>query len=1425
MDTARRELLFGVMVWRLNFLDEARVAEGLRGCANENSSLGAYLVRHGQISAAALRMLEPLVEDHLQRHGDDPLLSLAALEQAGPVPRALCAVVRQNTDHVELSDIEQTLKVPRVETSQIPERSVLSGDATVSPATAIGSVDMQATLVLSRGSTAEPAAAGEYPPAGRFHIVRPHAEGGLGRVFIARDVELGRQVALKEIKARFADDSDSRRRFVLEAEITGGLEHPGVVPVYGLGSYDDGRPYYAMQFIQGESLQDAIQQFHATEGMSQTLSSRNLQLRELLGRFIDVCQAIAYAHSRGVLHRDLKPGNIMLGKYGETLVVDWGLAKACGREVPGGNVEDPLSARGGSGIGLGGSGTTPDVTQVGAAMGTPQYMSPEQAAGRISELGPATDVYSLGATLYELLTGKTPFVTWSKTTGIRERLDDIQHGRFAPPRKVASGVPLALEAICLKAMASNTGQRYPSPLDLAADVKHWLADEPVSICREPFTARLARWSRKHPALIAGTVTGAMAVVLISSLSGVGFYLQNQVVIAARDAANNQRTIANEQRLIADEQRKIAVLKATEAQALRVIAEKNTVVAKQQEALAKQSAIVANQQTAKAVQAAIVAERQSALLLETLNSLVFDLSRSLENVAGGGELRRQVLSTALEKLDKVATQYVAAAVRDRTTAAALADMGDVVLRFGRGPRPDEELPTARPRDEENHSALRLARRMYEAAFEIRLQLAAAALDDPQARRDLAVSHLRLGDIASHEGKFDEALRAYEQARDLFQRQVTADATDAQARRDLAAAHNELGNLFLEFNQPESARLAFEKGLELFKALAVDATDLQAQRDLAVAWHKQGTLQLRLGYLEPAREAYQQSHLLLQKLADRPLADVEARRDLAVSWGRRGEIERQRGSVKMAGESLEQSFKHFKDLAAAAPTDLRAQRDLATAENKLGNILLQTGAVEPARQLFQQSLERFKNLAAASPSDLEAQRDLAALHNKLGNLELQLEDLDAARDQYQRGLEITQRLAGAAPEDERSQRELAISYNKLAEVQLERQALPAALELYQKSIDLFQTLAVAAPNDVQTQRDLAASFLSIGDVHLDSQNLSAARDAFAKGLAVFKAQASAAPADIQAQRDLAVAYLKLGYIEQRAAALPAAIAAYESSLATFDKIAAGAPEDTEAQRDLAIAHQSLGDARQQAGVADEAWASFGAALQITSRLAVAAPNDARAQSDWMTSLSRLATADRMAYRFQAAKASFASAREVLQRFVTANGRNPFDADLKSLDENLRYVETAENVVARLEDALKQPPSEISSWLELRINVKLAEAKRQPDRLLKSLEEVAKTAAALGGLVPPNASKWHAAMRGYALSVQQLDDAKAREAAAGTPASGHSPEAQLARAKYLKSALEALHETLRTGWTDLAALQNDQDFRSLSSLPEFKMLVMPP
>jgi serine/threonine-protein kinase len=431
-----RNLLFGVLAVRLDFVSLDRLITAVNSqAAGPGRPLGQVLVERGDLTPDRRDVIEAMVGEHLAARAANTT-TLAAPSSA---------------DDGELDILGQGF----------PDRRA------------------------------------DRPADGaRFRVLRPHARGGLGDVFVAEDTELNREVALKEIQPRHADNPVSRERFLTEAEITGGLEHPGIVPVYGLGKSADGRPFYAMRFIQGETLMDAAARFHAHPA-----DFHGVEFRQLVRRFLDVCDTVAYAHSRGVMHRDLKPGNVMLGAFGETLVVDWGLAKQVGRPdptpVPTDRTPEPFAGRGES------------VTETGQAIGTPGFMSPEQAEGDLERLGPASDVYSLGATLYVLLCGRAPFA--GEVPAVLAR---VRAGDFPPPRQVNPRVPRPLDAVCLKAMALRPEDRYPTASALAAELEHWLADEPVDAYREPAPARAARWGRRHKPLMA-----AAAGLLVATVGG------------------------------------------------------------------------------------------------------------------------------------------------------------------------------------------------------------------------------------------------------------------------------------------------------------------------------------------------------------------------------------------------------------------------------------------------------------------------------------------------------------------------------------------------------------------------------------------------------------------------------------------------------------------------------------------------------------------------------------------------------------------------------------------------------------------------------------------------------------------------------------------------------------------------------------------
>ncbi len=370
--------------------------------------------------------------------------------------------------------------------------------------------------------------------------LRFHARGGLGVVFAARDRQLDREVAVKLLREERANEDPSRQRFRREAALTGALEHPGIVSVHGVGETDSGQPFYVMRFIGGENLTRTIDQFHLGLGDARRQS---LQLRGLLRHLVAACNALEYAHSRGIVHRDVKPQNIMVGDYGETLLVDWGLAKRVGGAIAEEEAEQEVEPDREAGVKapLSPSAAPADasLTEMGEVMGTPAYMSPEQASGDFSRIGPASDVYGLGATLFHILTGRPPV----QGTSARDGLAAAAGGDIPRPRTLLRSIPRSLEAVCMMAMAPRIEDRYPSPGALAADLEAWLADESVTAYPETPLERSRRWLRRHRSLVAISSAAAAVVLLILSVSVVLLAQANQAERQARGQAEENFSLA------------------------------------------------------------------------------------------------------------------------------------------------------------------------------------------------------------------------------------------------------------------------------------------------------------------------------------------------------------------------------------------------------------------------------------------------------------------------------------------------------------------------------------------------------------------------------------------------------------------------------------------------------------------------------------------------------------------------------------------------------------------------------------------------------------------------------------------------------------------------------------------------------------------
>ncbi|HUS63165.1 MAG TPA: serine/threonine-protein kinase, partial [Kofleriaceae bacterium] len=375
-------------------------------------------------------------------------------------------------------------------------------------------------------------AALDVDTSGRYVLGATHATGGLGRVLRARDKRLHRTVAVKELLQR---TPAAEARFVREALITARLEHPGIVPVHDAARRPGGEPFYSMKLVSGRTLKDLIAE-------RTTLDAR----LALVPNVLAVAEAIAYAHSRDVIHRDLKPANVIVGDFGETVVIDWGLAKDLSGRVgePEPETIDPVGAT----VDSGASG--PGVTAAGNVMGTPSYMAPEQARG--GEVDARADVYALGAILYEVLTGDAPHT--GRTN--EEILARAILGEHAPVLARAADVPPDLVAIVDKAMAREPGGRYPTAAPLADDLRRFQTGQLVSARHYSTGTLLRRWVARHRAIVGVTTAAAVAL----AITGVVSFRR---VVAQRNVAERERAAAERARRDAESARSDAESRAHE----------------------------------------------------------------------------------------------------------------------------------------------------------------------------------------------------------------------------------------------------------------------------------------------------------------------------------------------------------------------------------------------------------------------------------------------------------------------------------------------------------------------------------------------------------------------------------------------------------------------------------------------------------------------------------------------------------------------------------------------------------------------------------------------------------------------------------------------------------------------------------------------
>ncbi|MDZ4860327.1 MAG: protein kinase [Candidatus Hydrogenedentes bacterium] len=497
-----RNLLFGVLAVQLGKVSSSRLMQAAAAWAvDPTQPIHTRLVDDGALSAQDCELIQRFVAEAIHAHAGDARATLNTFGGEDQVLKTFGGAIKLTNEGAQPASTR-----PQTATTATPTESD--------------------TGVL------------ETP--GRYQFVSEQGKGGYGRVCLVRDSFMARDIAMKElippsdepIGSRAATPSreavEAVSRFLQEARITGQLEHPSIVPVYELGHRSDGTLYYTMKLVRGQTL-------------SKELAKRTT-LRERLGlltHYLDLCHAVAYAHDRGVIHRDIKPDNVMLGNFGETVVIDWGLAKLKGRaDVYAAELKETVRIL---------KDETPSPTSqtlYGTILGTPHFMAPEQARGDIDNVDERSDVYALGAVLYKLLTGKRPY----DNAPLQNVILHMNLLPLTPIVELAPDAPPELVTICSKALERQQTMRYPNAAALAEEISRFTSGALVQSHQYTLRDQLRRFVHKHRAQVA-TAAAALATLLVVAIVS---YVQ---VLQANTSEREQRITAQTAERLATEKGK------------------------------------------------------------------------------------------------------------------------------------------------------------------------------------------------------------------------------------------------------------------------------------------------------------------------------------------------------------------------------------------------------------------------------------------------------------------------------------------------------------------------------------------------------------------------------------------------------------------------------------------------------------------------------------------------------------------------------------------------------------------------------------------------------------------------------------------------------------------------------------------------------
>ena len=1001
-------------------------------------------------------------------------------------------------------------------------------------------------------------------------------EGSMGLVYLALDTELNRRVAFKMIRPLVEEEDaepleatpspedeafpELKARFLQEAWVTGGLEHPGIVPVYELGETTGGIPYYTMRVVRGErTLADAIEQ---AEGLDGRLA--------LLEPFLKICDTVRYAHARGVIHRDLKPANIALGDYGETVVLDWGLAKLkdrpdLARSVWQSRIEELRSET--------------DLETLASAIGTPGYMSPEAALVEIDKVDARSDVYSLGAILYRILTGRLPYEFQSYP----ELVQKLTTKTPRDPTEVDPAVPTGLSRICLKALSAEREARYADADEVAAAIRAWqresaLEREVASLLREAESALETAPNLAGEALLrqVDRVTAVCARILdlrpgheaAQGLQVRGHQLRERAIVEREQGARK--------RLL----KRVAVVGLATATAATVI------VALLLDARRRE----AEEARTREAQARTRAEQERARAEDLARFMLVDLRDGLEPI-GRLDLLSKVARKSKEYYDTLPThEMTVQGLRPRQRA--FMNVGDVLKDQG---------------------DLAAALDSFRAAHALALKLVALEPSQPDWRLDLCVTFNRIAAVLQAQGDLKGALVNLREAAAIDRRLVAQDPSKHAWRRDLYATLSSTGTALLANGQQAKALEICEEALIVIRGLTdSDPSNLAWRRDLSTAHNNIAVIQSRLGNVEAAQHGHEEALAIVRKLVHDDPANAQYLDSLASNHRNLGGVLSTRGDWTGALRHLREAIATRRRLSENDPTNTTRLHLLADALTNLGDLQAQRGDWRGLDEVYREALEIRKRLCALDPSNQEWQLDLckdlsrsgdcrlqdrdlegaelryreanALARNKteapspdpswfrlllitaskLGGVRHALGDADGALDYTREALAVSRRYAGLGPEDPDRQRTLSISLSRLGSALRARNAPQEALKLHLEATAICERLVALDPKQVTWQLDLVGSMESEGMALRAMKRFDEAAEKYRASTEISRSLVRAHPTNAMPLVYLGTGLYNLGLVLENHGKLAAAVTVLREAADTLGSAAKLAPQWASRQR---------------------------------------------------------------------------------------------------------------------------------------------------------------------------------------------------------------------------------------------------------------------